>query len=231
MLDRSAENNISVEDSKDCCVLRVGERILKRSLGTAICARIAGHKGKSRFTDVSIDLLDRNLDHGEVEKLKKYVQDHCKVAVRHIYSNTADISRKSTCEMQNIAAEGWSESNNTLYMRSTVRCGQTLSYDGSIVLAGGLNAGGLIEAAQSVVVLGELCGEARAGLSGGANPFIYAGSFKPVKVSISGVSLTYSRIPERMVGANVICSRHQNELILKERFGETHAKGCVSVGY
>ena len=231
MLDRSPENNIAVEEGKDCCVLRVGERILKRSLGTAICARINDHKGKSRFTDVSIDLLARNLGADEAEKLKKYVQDHCKVAVRHIYSNTADVSRKTSGEAQNIAIEGWSESNNTLYMRATVRCGQTLSHDGSIVLAGGLNAGGLIEAAQSIVVLGELCGEARAGLSGGANPFIYAGAFRPVKVSIGGVSLTYSRIPERMVGANIICSRHQNELILKERFDETPAKGCVSVGY
>lgn len=231
MLDRSAENNISVEEGKDCCILRVGERILKRSLGTAICARIAGHKAKSRFTDVSIDLLDRNLGADEVEKLKKYIQDHCKVAVRHIYSNTADISRKSSRETHDIAVEGWSESNNTLYMRSTVRCGQTISCDGSIVLAGGLNAGGLIEAAQSIVVLGQLCGEARAGLSGGTTPFIYAGSFMPVKVSIGGVSLTYSRIPELMVGAQIICSRHKNELILKERFDETPAKGCVSVGY
>lgn len=231
MLDRSAENNISVEEGKDCCVLRVGERVLKRSLGTAICARISGHKGKSRFTDVSIDLLDRNLGADEVEKLKKYVQDHCKVTVRHIYSNTADISRKSSGEAHTIAVEGWSESNNTLFIRSTIRCGQTLSYDGSVVLAGGLNAGGLIEAAQSIVVLGQLCGEARAGLSGGANPFIYAGAFRPVKVSIGGVSLTYSRIPERMAGAKIICSRHQNELILKERFDETPAKGCVSVGY
>ncbi len=231
MLDRSAENNIAVEEGKDCCVLRVGERILKRSLGAAICARINGRKEKSRFTDVAIDLLDRPLGSDDVEKLKKYVQEHCKVTVRHIYSNTADVSRKTSGETHNIPAEGWSESGNTLYMRSTVRCGQTLSCDGSIVLIGGLNAGGLIEAAQSIVVLGELCGEARAGLSGGANSFIYSGAFSPVKVSIGGISLTYSRIPERMVGASIICSRHQNELILKERFDETPAKGCVSVGY
>lgn len=230
MLDRSTRNDIFIEQGKNGCVIRVGEKVLKRSLGTAICARISELGEKGRATEISIDLRERTLSAEDAEKLKKYVTDHCGVAVRHIYCNTADISRRSGTGSRQQEQASWSEARNTLFVRSTVRCGQTLSFEGSIVLIGGLNSGGFVEAGQSIVVLGELCGTASAGRSGAANSFIYAGSFRPVKVAVGAATLSFSQIPENLMGRGVMCSLHQNELILRERFDQALPKGCVSIG-
>ncbi len=221
--------NITIEENKNECVMRVGEKVPKRSLGASICARIAEVKNAPQ-SGIAIDLGERALSSEEAEKLKKYIEDHCGVKVAHLYSNTADLSRKSaSAEFAPLQADCF-ETKQTLYMRSNVRCGQVVEYGGSVVLIGNLNAGGVIEAGHSVVVLGELLGVANAGLSKDPNSFIYAGSFAPVKVRIDQHSLTRSQIPEKLIGGNVICSLHQGGLMLKEHFDESLSKGCVSFG-
>lgn len=228
-MHQRSSGNITIEENKNECVLRVGEKVLKRSLGTSICARIAELKDAPR-AGVTIDLGERALSSEEAEKLKKYVENHCRVKVTHLYSNTSDLSRKSSgAEFSPLQADSF-ESKQTLYMRSNVRCGQIVEYSGSVVLIGNLNAGGVIEAGHSVVVLGELLGVANAGLAKDSNSFIYAGSFAPVKVRIDQHSLTRSQIPEKLMGGNVICSLHQGGLMLKEHFDESLPKGCVSFG-
>lgn len=227
MLERSNSGAIIIEEINDGCVLRVGEKILKRSLGTAICAKISDYKIKSRFSKVAIDLRERPIGADEAEKLKKYIQQHCDIKVSHIYSNTSDVSRKSSDDAHDLNLSGSFESKKTLYSRSNLRCGQILEYDGSVVLMGNLNAGGHIEAQHSIVILGEMRGSARAGISKDPDSFIYAGAFMPVKVEIGDACVTYSQIPERLIGGNVICCLNSNEIVLKGNFDEKPSKGCV----
>jgi septum formation inhibitor MinC len=227
MLERSNSSAIIIEEINDECVLRVGEKILKRSLGTAICAKISEHKIKPGFSKVAIDLRERAFGAEDAEKLKKYIQQHCDIKISHIYSNTSDVSRKSHGGAHELNLSGSFESKKTLYSRANLRCGQVLEYDGSVVLMGNLNAGGRIEAQHSIVVLGEMRGSARAGISNDPDSFIYAGAFRPVKAEIGDVGITYSQIPESLIGGNVICCMNNNEIVLKGNFDETPAKGCV----
>jgi len=227
MFERSNSNAVIIEEINGGYVARVGEKILKRSLGTAICAKIAGHKMKPGSSKVAIDLRERVLGAEEADKLKKYIQQHCDVKISHIYSNTSDISRKSRGGANELGLPGSFESKKTLYSRTNLRCGQVLECEGSVVLMGNLNAGGRIEARHSVVVLGEMRGYVCAGISNDPDSFIYAGAFGPVKAEIGGACITYSQIPENLIGGNVICCLKNNEIVLKGNFEETPAKGCV----
>ncbi len=228
MFDRSPNNSIIVENTKDGCILRVGEKVLKRSIGTAICAKINESGLKRNNGKLSIDLRSRTFGAEDVEKLKAFIQQRCDMKVSHIYSNTADIAakkRRAALADQNSIVSF--ESKKTLYTRANVRCGQILEYDGSVILLGNLNAGGHIQAQQSVIVLGEMRGSVQAGLAKNCDSFIYAGSFKPVKASIGDVYITYSQIPEYLIGGSVICSAGDNEILLKGNFEPAPAKGCV----
>lgn len=227
MLERSNSGSIIIEEINGGCVMRVGEKILKRSLGTAICAKISDYKIKSRFSTVTIDLRERAIAVEDAEKLKKYIQQHCDIKVSHIYSNTSDLSRKRIGGASDLNLSGSFESKKTLYSRANLRCGQVLHYDGSVVLMGNLNAGGHIEAQHSIVILGEMRGSARAGISNDPDSFIYAGSFMPVKAEIGDACVTYSQIPDSLLGGNVICRLNNNEIVLKGNFDEKPSKGCV----
>ena len=64
------------------------------------------------------------------------------------------------------------------FIRSTVRGGTRVEYDGSIVVIGDVNPGREIVASGNVIVLGTLRGMVHAGAGGNRDAFIYALSLK-----------------------------------------------------
>ncbi len=73
----------------------------------------------------------------------------------------------------------------TRYVDGTVRSGDTVEYDGNIVVMGDVNAGAIIKATGSVYVLGTLRGTAHAGIDGDETAFIYALCMAPLQIRIA----------------------------------------------
>jgi septum site-determining protein MinC len=74
--------------------------------------------------------------------------------------------------------------NVTRYHRGSIRNGQSVEFDGSVVIVGDVNPGGEVKAAGNVVILGALKGFAYAGKGGPANCFIWAQLMKPIQMRI-----------------------------------------------
>ena len=77
--------------------------------------------------------------------------------------------------------------NVTRYHRGSIRNGQSVEFDGSVVIVGDVNPGGEVKAAGNVVILGALKGFAYAGRGGPANCFIWAQLMKPIQMRIGDV--------------------------------------------
>jgi len=75
--------------------------------------------------------------------------------------------------------------DNCKFIRSTVRGGTRIEYDGSIVVIGDVNPGGEIIASGNVIVLGTLRGMVHAGAGGNKEAFVYALSLKPTQIRIA----------------------------------------------
>ena len=75
--------------------------------------------------------------------------------------------------------------NNALYLSHTVRSGQKIVHDGSIVVGGSVNAGAEIVAEGDIVVAGVLRGIAHAGSSGDERARIFAGDMRPQQLRIA----------------------------------------------
>ena len=71
------------------------------------------------------------------------------------------------------------------FIRSTIRGGTRIEYDGSIVVMGDVNPGGEIIASGNVIVLGTLRGMVHAGAGGNKGAFVYALSLKPTQIRIA----------------------------------------------
>jgi septum site-determining protein MinC len=85
------------------------------------------------------------------------------------------------------------DEGNCKFVRSTVRSGTRIQYDGNVVIMGDVNPGGEIIASGNVVVLGVLRGMVHAGADGNRDAFIYALSIRPTQIRIAEV---IARMPE-----------------------------------
>jgi len=108
-------------------------------------------------------------------------------------------------------------SARTLMVKGTVRCGQKVEFDGSVVVKGDVNPGAEIVATGDIVVLGRLRGLAHAGAGGDKNAEILAFSFNPVQVRIAHL---FSRAPEEREEKNgPEIARVRKGRIIVERYG------------
>jgi septum site-determining protein MinC len=79
--------------------------------------------------------------------------------------------------------------SNTKFIRGTVRSGQRLEYEGSIVIIGDVNGGSEIIAEENIIVLGNLRGFAHAGAKGNRSSFIAANNINPTQLRIADIIL------------------------------------------
>lgn len=75
----------------------------------------------------------------------------------------------------------------TRYVEGTIRSGDTVEYDGNIVVIGDVNAGAVLKAKGSIFVLGTLRGMAHAGCEGDENAYIYALCMVPLQIRIAHI--------------------------------------------
>jgi septum site-determining protein MinC len=74
--------------------------------------------------------------------------------------------------------------DNTILVQRTLRSGQSISYDGNIVIVGDVNPGAEVIAGGSVIVIGALRGMVHAGASGDANAVVIAFKLLPTQLRI-----------------------------------------------
>ncbi len=78
-------------------------------------------------------------------------------------------------------------SNTGQFYKGTLRSGQVLEFDTSIVILGDVNAGAQVVSTGNIIILGKLLGNAYAGASGRANCFVVALQMNPTQIRIGDV--------------------------------------------
>ena len=78
---------------------------------------------------------------------------------------------------------------NCKVFTGTVRSGQRIEFEGTIVLLGDVNAGSEVVAEQNIVVLGDIRGHVHAGAKGNRGAFIAANSIAPTQLRIADLML------------------------------------------
>lgn len=86
------------------------------------------------------------------------------------------------------------DKNTGKFFRGTLRSGQVLESDTSVVVIGDVNPGAKVSAGGNVIILGSLKGNVSAGLNGDAHAFIVALDMEPVQVRIGNI---IARCPDK----------------------------------
>lgn len=83
--------------------------------------------------------------------------------------------------------------DNTLLVRRTIRSGQSLHYDGNVVVMGDVNPGAELVCTGDILVLGSLRGVAHAGAEGRLEATVFAFRLEPTQLRIAHL---ISRAPD-----------------------------------
>lgn len=84
---------------------------------------------------------------------------------------------------------------NAIVIKRTLRSGQSISYNGDVVIVGDVNAGAEVIAEGDIIIIGALRGVVHAGAMGNRDAIIYALEFSPTQVRIADI---IARAPEEI---------------------------------
>lgn len=103
--------------------------------------------------------------------------------------------------------------SETKFHRGSLRSGQKIEVDGSLVVLGDVNSGAEVIAADNIIVLGNLRGLAHAGAKGNKQAIIAAGNIDTVQIRISNIVKEINR-EEEPIHRQACAYAIENEIII-----------------
>lgn len=136
--------------------------------------------GKARLV---ISFEGRTLSEEEEEFLIKCIQENTDITVACV------IGQNEAQEIQYIrAANSFSENSNEhggQFYKGSIKAGETIETDSSLIVLGDVNNGGEVSASGNVIILGSLYGHVHAGCFGDDKSFIVALDLKSSLIEIA----------------------------------------------
>lgn len=178
----AGKSHITIKGVKDGLVFLLDDKCSFDELLQELTAKLDKHE--QQFTGpivhVFLKLGSRRIGEQEEILLREAFRRQGNLIVQSIESDAqedaAAARKKKLCKMYGI-----------------VRSGQTVECEGSLLLLGDVNPGGIVSATGDIYVLGALRGIAHAGCEGDEGAIIAASLMEPLQLRIAGV---VSRPPE-----------------------------------
>lgn len=127
----------------------------------------------------------RELSEEEESVLIRTIQENSKLKIVCVIDEDAE--RESLYE-HSLQEHLMSIHNNSgQFFKGSLRSGQVMEFETSIVILGDVNAGAQVVSTGNIVILGKLNGTVYAGASGKEDAFIVASRMNPIQVRISDV--------------------------------------------
>lgn len=123
----------------------------------------------------------------EIPQIEEVIEEIIEIVEDKVEETEADLLAKKQVAVQELSKLP------TLYLQQTLRSGQTMSYDGNVVLIGDVNPGSEVIAKGDITVWGILGGIAHAGARGNDFAKIRALKLNAIQLRISGY---YARRPD-----------------------------------
>lgn len=178
---------------------------------------------KAAKDEIIIKLNPESTQEDIVEKLKKKLTELkrlYKTAQNPIYVTGKDLSKNEELEIKNLILDKIDveikfdsdmnlglhgikksfskeiESSETKFFKGSIRSGNKIEYNGSIVILGDVNFGAEVIAEDNVVVLGVLRGLAHAGAKGNKKAIIAASSIESLQIRIGDIIKEFEKNSE-----------------------------------
>ena len=186
------KNVMSVQLKKDETVFKILDTAEQKEIMQSLRRKLPELKKMYKTERTPIRVTGKALKNKEMDEIQRLIQYNIDVDVDFDTPKSLGLSSiKRTFKQETIVSE-------TTYHRGSLRSGQRLEVDGSVVIIGDVNSGAEVMASDNIVVLGNLRGLAHAGAKGNKQAIIAAGLLDVVQIRIANIVREIDREEETL---------------------------------
>lgn len=174
-------NCVSINLKKDQIVVKIAEDAEQKRIISELSRKISDLKKLYKDEKTPIRIVGKVLKNKEIDEIQELIKEKIDVEIDFDMPKSLGLSSITRTFKQEIAI------SETKFHRGSLRSGQRLETEGSIVIIGDVNSGAEVIASDNIVVVGTLHGLAHAGAKGNKNAIIAAGKLDAVQIRISNI--------------------------------------------
>lgn len=167
--------NTTINMNKFACFEDMLQVLIKK-----LCKGKHFYRGTTLILTIDLKAINKK----EVETLKETLLTE--IQLKDIVLEDIEKEADKETQKQNKVFSGVNE-GKTKFIRKTVRGGQSIRYQGNIVIIGDINSGAEVYASGNVIVLGRIKGKVSAGTNGNSKAVIAAFLLQPEILTIANV--------------------------------------------
>lgn len=174
-------NIITILSNKDNIIIKINEKATKNEIVTELKRKLP------KLSDFYEEEKNPILVTGKI--LKAPVMDEIQSMIEQYINVKVDFDVPKTLGLNGIKKDFNREiaTSETKFYKSSLRSGQSIEFEGSVVVLGDVNAGAEIIAEDNIIVLGVLRGMAHAGARGNEQAIIAAHRIDSLQIRIASI--------------------------------------------
>ncbi len=174
-------NCVSINLKKDYIVIKIAEDAEQGKIISVLTKKLPELKKLYKDEKTPIKIVGKVLKNKEIDEIQELIKQNIDVEIEFDMPKSLGLSSITRTFKQEIAI------SETKFHKGSLRSGQKIETEGSIVILGDVNSGAEVIASDNIVVLGNLRGLAHAGAKGNKNAIIAAGNLDAVQIRISNI--------------------------------------------
>ena len=174
-------NRVSINLRTDEVLIKIDDNATQREIILELTKKLKELKKMYQSEKTPIRVTGKILTNKEIEEIEQAIKSKIDVKVSFDTPKTLGLHSIKRSYKKNV---GTSE---TTFHKGSLRSGQKIEVEGSIVIIGDVNAGAEVIAADNIAIIGTLRGLAHAGAKGNKEAIITASTLDAVQLRISNI--------------------------------------------
>lgn len=175
------KNCVSINLKKNEIIIKLNDNATQMEIIECLRRKLFELKKLYKNEKTPITVTGKVLKNREIDEIQELIKRKIDVEIEFDMPKSLGLSSIKKAFEKEIAI------SETKFHRGSLRSGQKLEADGSLVILGDVNSGAEVMASDNIVVLGALRGLAHAGAKGNKQAIIAAGLIDTVQIRIANI--------------------------------------------
>lgn len=203
-------NCITINLKKNEIIIKINENAEQKEIKECLKKKLTELKKLYKEEKTPIKVTGKVLKNKEIEEIQAMISEAIPVEVEFESPKILGLHGIKKSFRKEI------KSSETKFQRASLRSGQKLEFEGSIVVLGDVNAGAEVIASENIVILGCLRGLAHAGAKGNKEAIIAANKIECPQIRISNKIKEIEKEDEEETIKNYAYISDENDEIVLE---------------
>ena len=175
------KNCISINLKKNNIILKIAEKATWEEIEASLSKKVDELKKLYKDDKTPIAVTGKTLKTKEMEDIQRIIEEKIKVKIEFDTPKKLGLHEIKKTFSRDIKV------SETKYIKNSLRSGQKVEFEGSLVILGDLNGGAEAIAGENIIVLGVLRGLAHAGAKGNKKAIIAANRIECPQLRIANI--------------------------------------------